>query len=119
MSKVLEYIVSTLKKRQEFGLKKYNYTIDECPAPTGSFEMEVIQEVLDALQYMTRVIFERDQEIKRLEGWLILMKDILEPSTNNAACEAYELITNALTGEYDKVYTQPPRKPGSDEEQKR
>jgi hypothetical protein len=67
MSRVLNYITETLIKRQEVGLQKYGESIDNCDPPTGSFKTEVIEEILDALQYMTRLLLEKEDIIKKLE----------------------------------------------------
>jgi hypothetical protein len=66
MSKVMNYIVSQLTERQKAGLKKYGVNIDDCNPPTGSFYMEVIQETLDALQYMARANLRLQDEAKSL-----------------------------------------------------
>ena len=64
---VLDFITRKLHERQNIGFKKYGVSIDECNPPTGSFKMEVIEELLDALQYITRECFKLQQEIKKLK----------------------------------------------------
>lgn len=68
---VIDYIVARLKERQERGLKKYGFTIDECKPPTGEWYLEIQEELLDALQYSTR-------KCMQLEGQITSLKDQLE-----------------------------------------
>ena len=63
MSRVLNYIVEKLKERQKAGLKKYGVSIDDGYPPTGCFQLEVIEETADDLQYMALECMKMEEEI--------------------------------------------------------
>jgi hypothetical protein len=82
-SRVKEYIEKSLYERNLAGLKKYGVSIEDGRPPTGWWWLEVIQELLDALQYMSRLLMEYEDKIKDLERQL---KEIEQSTTNNHSC---------------------------------
>ena len=76
-SKVINYIIKCLEERQERGFKKYGKTIDEGIPPTGKWDSEVQEELLDALQYKVRRCMELEDEIVTLKNRIKELESIL------------------------------------------
>lgn len=54
MSTIKDEIIAILDKQNAKGLKKYNHTLDECPADKYDWNTMIIEELVDALQYAVK-----------------------------------------------------------------
>lgn len=61
---VKKKIIEILDQRNKKGLETYGETIDECDPPTGNWRQEVIEEVVDALQYSVRQLCETEKLVE-------------------------------------------------------
>jgi hypothetical protein len=60
-------VMRLLSQRWEVGFQTYDRHIDDSVPPTGSWQQELIEELLDALTYAAKLLREQEEVIARLK----------------------------------------------------
>lgn len=73
-NKITQQIIDWFIERDKAGRKKYGKSIEDGIPPTGSWKLEIIQELLDAIQYSFRLNVEQQKEINSLKEEIYRLK---------------------------------------------
>lgn len=73
MSTIKEAILTTIEQhineQNAKGLKNYGQTLDDCPVDAYDWQQEIIQELIDALQYQQKEITKLHSDVKTAESF--------------------------------------------------
>lgn len=73
---ILSTIEAHIDAQQAKGLAKYGETLDDAPTDSRNWQNEIIQELIDALNYQQKEIskLQRDQKTAELHGEMYRLK---------------------------------------------